>query len=159
MYRPQWSKHGCLKREKPAQILVPHDDQSCHRLVWDGKNTQLNDCINYTCYPLPQQIVFDRSTNFMDEFDKICQNDYGLKRKPITTRNPHFNAIIKRIHQTIGNIIRTFEVSNIINNYPWSGILAATMFAIRSTYHKTIQASPMQLVFGQDAILNFNHVA
>ena len=113
----------------------------------------------FTCYPLPQRIVFDRRTKFMAESVKMCHNDYGIKRKPITTRNPQSNAIIEHIHQTIGNIIRTFDVSNIVNNDPWSGILAATMFAVRATYHKTLQASPMQLVFGHDAILNIKHVA
>ena len=42
---------------------------------------------------------------------------------------------------------------------PWSGILAATMFVVRETYHTTLQASPMQLVFCRDAILNIKHVA
>ena len=70
----------------------------------------------FTRYPLPQRIVFDRGTKFMAKFAKMCHNDYGLKRKPITTRNPQSNAIIERIHQTIGNIIRTFDVSNIVNN-------------------------------------------
>ena len=92
----------------------------------------------FTRYPLPQRIVFDRGTKFMAEFDKMCHNDYGLKRKPITTRNPQSNAIIERIHQTIGKIIRTFDVSNIVNNDPWSGILVATMFAVRATYHTTL---------------------
>ena len=88
-----------------------------------------------TCYPLPQRILFDRGTKFMAEFAKICHNDYGLKRKRITTRNPQSNAIIERIHQTIGNIIRTFDVSNIVvNNDPWSGILAVTMFDVCATY-------------------------
>ena len=50
-------------------------------------------------------------------------------------------------------------MSNIVNNNPWSGILAATMFAICATYHITLQASPMQLVFGQDAILNIKRVS
>ena len=113
----------------------------------------------FTRYLLPQRIVFDRGTKFMAEFSKICHNYYVLKRKPITTRNPQSNAIIKRINQTIGNIIRTFDVSNIVNNDPWSGILAATIFAVRETYHTTLQASPMQLVFGRDAILNIKHVA
>ena len=113
----------------------------------------------FTHYPLPQQIVFDCGTEFMAEFAKMCHNDYGLKRKHITTRNPQSNVIIERIHQTIGNIIRTFDVSNIANNNPWSGILAATMSAVRATYHITLQASPMQLVFGRDAILNIKHVA
>ena len=113
----------------------------------------------FTRYPLPQRILFDRSTKFMAEYAKMCHNDYSLKRKPITTRNPQSNAIIERIHQTIGNIIRTFDVSNIINNNPWSGILATTMFAVRKTYHTTLQASLMQLVFGRESNLNIKHVA
>ena len=95
----------------------------------------------------------------MAEFFKMCQNDYGQKRKPITTRNHQSNEIIKQIHQTIGNIIHTFDVSNIVNNDPWSGIIAATMFSVRATNHTTLQASTMQIVFGQDAILNIKHVA
>ena len=48
----------------------------------------------FTRYPLPQQIVFDRGTEFMAEFANMSQNDYGLKMKPITTRNTQSNAII-----------------------------------------------------------------
>ena len=47
----------------------------------------------FTCYPLPQRIVFDRGTEFIAEFSKMCQNDYGLKSKPIKTRNPQSNDI------------------------------------------------------------------
>ena len=112
----------------------------------------------FTRYPLPQKIIFDRGTEFMAEFAKMCRDDYGLTRRPITTRNPQANAIIERVHQTIGNIIRTFDVQTIDDKDPWAGILAATMFAVRATYHTTLQASPMQLVFGRDAILNVKHV-
>ena len=72
----------------------------------------------FTRYPLPQQIVFDCGTHFMADFSKMFQNEYDLKRKHITSRNPQSNGIIERIHQTIGNIIQTFDVSNIINNNP-----------------------------------------
>ncbi len=88
----------------------------------------------------------------------MVRNDYELKIKPITSRNPQANAIIERVHQTIGNIIRAFDVQAMDSNDPWGGILAATMFAVRATFHTTLQASPMQLVFGRDAILNINHV-
>ena len=113
----------------------------------------------FTRCPLPQRIVFDRGNKFMAEFSKTYQNYYVLKMKPITTRNPQSNEIIEQIHQTIGNIICTFDVSNIVNNDPWSGILAATIFAVRATYHIILQASQMQLVFGRDAILNIKHVS
>ena len=95
----------------------------------------------------------------MPEFAKMCQNRYGLKRKPIKTRNPQSNAVIEQIHQTIGDTIRTFDGSNIVNNDAWSGILAATMFADCTNFHTTLQSSPMQLVFGQDTILKMKHLA
>ena len=49
----------------------------------------------FTRYPLPQQTLLDRSTKFMSEFAKMCQNYFGLKMKPITTRNLQSNEIIK----------------------------------------------------------------
>ena len=89
----------------------------------------------------------------------MCQNNYVLKRKPITARNPQSNAIIEQTNQTIGSIIQKFDVSNMVNTNPRSGILAATMFSVRTTYHTTPQASPRQLVFGRYSILNIKHVS
>ena len=95
-------------------------------------------------YPWPTQITFDRGSEFIgQDFQTMIKNDYGIKDKPITVRNPQANAIVERIHQVIGNIIRTFELEN---NYldeedPWKGILSATAFAVRSTYHTTLQKS------------------
>ena len=94
----------------------------------------------------------------MAEFKQMIKNDYGIKPRPITTRNPQANAIIERVHQTIGNILRTFNVKAADQDDPWAGVLAATMFSIRATYHTTLKASPMQLVFGHAAILNIKHV-
>ena len=109
-----------------------------------------------TRYPWPQMLQYDKGSEFMAEFAEMIENDYGIKRKGSTTRNPQANAIIERIHQTLGNIIRTFELhkSNMTPKESWDGILSAAMFALRATYHTTLQATPMQLVFGRDAILN-----
>ena len=113
-------------------------------------------------YPWPSQITHDRGSEFIGaSFQNMVRNDYGIKAKPITVRNPQANAIVERVHQTIGNIIRTFELEN---NYldetdPWKGILSATAFAIRTTYHTTLKKSPGQLVFGRDMILNVKHIA
>ncbi len=110
-----------------------------------------------TRYPWPQLITYDRGTEFMAEFADMCKDDYGIKCKPITVRNPQANSILEHVHQTIGNMIRTFQVQD--NLYmdpddPWMGILNNVMFATRATYHTTTQATPSQLVFGRDAILN-----
>jgi transposase InsO family protein len=111
-------------------------------------------------YPWPTQVIFDRGSEFMGhDFQNMITNDYGIKKKPISARNPQANAIIERVHQVIGNIIRTFELQE---NYldeddPWKGILSAT--AVRSTYHTTLQKTPGQLVFGHDMIFNEKHIA
>ena len=116
----------------------------------------------FSRYPWPTQVSFDRGKEFIGhDFQDLLKNDYGITRKPITTRNPQANAIIERVHQVIANIIRTFELQD---NYldeddPWKGILSATAFAVRSTYHTTLKKSPGQLVFGRDMIFNIEHIA
>jgi hypothetical protein len=116
----------------------------------------------FSRYPWPTQVTFDRGSEFIgQDFQKMIKEDYGVTAKPITVRNPQANAIVERVHQVIGNIIRTFELEN---NYldeadPWKAILSATAFAVRSTYHTTLQKTPGQLVFGRDMILNVKHEA
>jgi hypothetical protein len=93
----------------------------------------------------------------------MIKNDYVINGKPITVRNPQVtkaNAIVERVHQVMGNIIRTFELES---NYmdeddPWKGI-SATAFAVRSTFHTSLQSTPGQLVFGRDMIFNIQHIA
>jgi len=58
-------------------------------------------------------------------------------------------------------MVRTFEVQDLEldEENPWDGILAAVMFAMRATFHTTLKATPMQLVFGRDALLNISFEA
>eukprot|EP00957_Ditylum_brightwellii_P029476 2228458-Ditylum_brightwellii.AAC.1 len=58
-------------------------------------------------------------------------------------------------------MIRSFEVhsTDIDEKDPWTSILSAVRFTTRATVHTIIQATPMQLVFGRDAILNVKHEA
>ena len=109
-----------------------------------------------TCYPLPN---VDRGNEFLAEFREMIINDYGITVKPITSRKPQANAILERAHQTIGNILRTFKVQNILldNKNPWDGILASIIFAVRATVHTTTQYTPAQLIFGRNSIINWRH--
>ena len=114
-----------------------------------------------TRYPLPEKVILDRGNEFLAEFKALIEEDYGIPIKPITTRNPQANAILERVHQTIGNIIRTFKINEMVldDDNPWDGILATTMFALQATVHTTSQYTPAQLVFGRDSILNVKHEA
>jgi hypothetical protein len=59
-------------------------------------------------YPWPTEVVLDRGREFMAEFTEMIQRDYGITKRPITARNPQANGIVEIIHQTIGNMLRTF---------------------------------------------------
>jgi hypothetical protein len=61
----------------------------------------------------------------------------------------------------LGNLIRSFQLQDkpyYDSDDPWGGILAAVAFALRSTYHMTLQAMPGQLIFGRDMVLNVQHL-
>jgi transposase InsO family protein len=52
-------------------------------------------------YPRPAEIIMDRGEEFAAEVHDELQNEYGVIRKLITTRNPQANSMVKRAHQTI----------------------------------------------------------
>ena len=114
-----------------------------------------------TRYPWPQEITYDQGTEFMAEFADMVEYDYNIKKRPATTRNPQANSIIERAHQTMGNMLRTFELSEseVSEDMALEGIISAIMFGLRATYHTTLQATPAQLVFGRDAMLNIKFEA
>ena len=77
-------------------------------------------------------------------------------RKPTTDYNPQANAIIERAHQVLGDQLRTFELENrdlTPAERTFEPFLTACAYALRSTYHTTLKASPGQLVFGRDMLL------
>ena len=80
-----------------------------------------------------------------------------MKGKPTTDYNPQGNSIIERVHQVVGNCLRTFELKDqkvdMTDNNPFEPFTTAVACAIRSTYHTTSKATPGQPVFGRDMIL------
>ena len=115
-----------------------------------------------TRYPWPTEIRMDRGKEFAAEVSQTLRDDYGIERKLITTRNPQANAIIERIHQVVGDMIRTRDVRSkhdLDDDFGWTGILSAVRRAVNSLVHTTTRATPTQLVFGRDALLNISFVA
>eukprot|EP00957_Ditylum_brightwellii_P205496 15344134-Ditylum_brightwellii.AAC.1 len=54
-----------------------------------------------TRYPWPQKDILDRCTEFMKDFIMLIWDEYGIKCKSITTRNPQANSIEERAHQIL----------------------------------------------------------
>jgi hypothetical protein len=105
-------------------------------------------------YPRPEIVGFNGGSEFKNVFDEMRKN-YGMKKRVTTAYNPQANGIIERVHLVLADALRTFELQEreMDENDPWSSFLASAAFAIRSTYHTTLKATPGQLVFGRDMLL------
>ena len=102
-------------------------------------------------------LMLDRGSKFMTTFQEMVKNDYGTERKPMMVRNSQANATIERVHQTLGDMMQTSQIGSrddFDDLDPWSGILTATAFAMRSMYHTMTHVASVQLVFGKDTPLN-----
>jgi hypothetical protein len=71
------------------------------------------------------------------------------------------NAILERIHAVLGNILRTSEL-NMAESVKASGIdifLSDAAWAVRSTYHTVLKASPGAAIFGRDMLFDIPFIA
>ena len=114
-----------------------------------------------TRYPWPTECIMDRGKEFAAEVRDMLKDEYPIKRKLITTRNPQANSIVERVHQVVHNMIRTQGIKDKsdLDSTTIDGILAAVRSAVLSVVHMTNRATPMQLVFGRDALLNISFEA
>ena len=99
----------------------------------------------------------DRGREFTAELSESIEDECGVNKKLIATHDPQANAIVERVNQTAHNMPR---VTHLIDNddcnedFGFDGCLAAVRRAVNSTVHTTLRATPTQLVFGRDALLN-----
>eukprot|EP00957_Ditylum_brightwellii_P105173 8017149-Ditylum_brightwellii.AAC.1 len=79
-----------------------------------------------TRYQWPQKVILDKGTEFTKDFIALICNEYRIKYKTITTRNPQANAIVERSHKTIGNLLHTFKIgtAKLDPDNPWGCILS-----------------------------------
>jgi len=108
-------------------------------------------------YPWPMEITMDKGSEFAAEVRDTLKKEYGFVRKIITSRNPQSNSIIEQCHKTLHNMIRSAQITDkrdLDEFFGFQGVLAACRKAMNSTVHTTSRATPTQLVFGHDAMLN-----
>jgi hypothetical protein len=108
----------------------------------------------------PTQCIFDNGSEFLGAEFANTLDAYGIKRVPTTIENPAAN-MVERIHQTLGNLLRVYELKEyeFPHGDPWSNILASAAWAIRSTFHTTLGATPGQLVYGRDMLFDLSFKA
>ena len=57
-------------------------------------------------YPRPIKVVSDQGPEFGFEFQEMLRR-HGIKHSTSSSRNPQGNSMIERIHQAIGQVLRT----------------------------------------------------
>ena len=69
------------------------------------------------------------------------------------------NAILERVHQVLGNLVRDFNIQQtyVDKKDRWKVILAAAAFAIHSTTNSQKGYSLGQIIFDRDMIIPIKH--
>ena len=121
------------------------DSDSCMRAM---------DDVWLSRYPRPEYLGFDGGSEFKSVFKQMRIN-YGMKKQPSAAYNPQANGIVEQVHQVLNKNLKTFELTEkeLDSRDPFSELLASAAFAIRSTVHTTLGATPGQLVFGRVMLL------
>jgi hypothetical protein len=93
-------------------------------------------------------------------FEYLCDS-YGIKRRPTTIKNPQANAILERVHQVLGQMLRPAEIDMADSVTPddVNVFLDNAAWAICSTYHTVLKASPGAAIFGRDMLFDVPFIA
>jgi hypothetical protein len=69
--------------------------------------------------------------------------------------------MIEHIHLTLGNMLQLFELEKreLDEDNPFGEFLSAAAWALRSSYHMVLDATPGQLVFGRAMLLPIQYKA
>ncbi len=113
-------------------------------------------------YPRCCYLIYDNRSKFKLHFKYLCKS-YGIKRKPSTAKNPRANSILEHVHQVFGQILCTAKIdkadTDAVTPNDVNAFLDNAAWAICSTYHTVLKASPGAAIFGQDMLFDIPFVA
>ncbi len=111
-------------------------------------------------YPRCCYIIYDNDSEFKLNFEYLCVT-YCIKHKPTMIRNPQANATLECLHHVLAQILRTAELNMAKTVTPDDVhvFLDNAAWAICSTYHTVLKASPGTAIFGWDMLVNIMFIA
>ncbi|MEM7375831.1 MAG: hypothetical protein AAF587_44995, partial [Bacteroidota bacterium] len=115
-------------------------------------------------YPRPMKCITDQGSEFGVEFADMLKRN-GITHSTSSSRNPQGNAMIERIHQSMGNVLRIavmaenpktiHEATQVIRK-----TCAITMHACRCASNGTLgNTSSGALAFGRDMLMDIPLIA
>ena len=114
----------------------------------------LNKCW-FSRYPRPKYLVCDNGSEFELYLKYLCKQ-YQVERKPTTSKNPQANAIIERVHAVFSDMLRTsgLDGDDTVDSHRIDQFITDAAWAIRSTYHTVLKATPGEAIFGRDMLFD-----
>jgi hypothetical protein len=105
-------------------------------------------------------MINDNGSEFKLHLRALCKT-YGIKHKPASIKNPQANAILERIHAVFTNMLRTAEpdMAELVNASDIDIFLADATWAICSTHHTVLKASPGAAIFGCNMLFDISFIA
>jgi hypothetical protein len=105
-------------------------------------------------------MIHDNGSEFKLHFRDVCKT-YGVKRKPTSIKNPTANAILERIHAVFTNMLRTakLNMAKLVKASDINIFLSDATWAINSTHHTVLKASPGTAIFGRDMLFDIPFIA
>jgi hypothetical protein len=105
-------------------------------------------------------VNYDNGSKFKLHFKALCES-FWIKCKPTGVKNPQANAILEHVHQVISCMLRTTELEIVTSVDPSiiEAFLTSAAWAICSTYHTILKASPDAVIFGRDMLFDIRFLA
>jgi hypothetical protein len=143
-------KTTCLDYTKDAEIFDKTSAQISN-LVYKFWFSRYHHC---------RCIIYNNGKEFKLHFHALCKT-YGSKHKPTSIKNPQANASLECIHAVFTKLLRTAELdmSRSVNSSDINIFLADAAWAIRSTHHTVLKASPSAAIYGQDMLFDIPFIA
>ena len=146
-----------------TEVQVVRDGKEVVEVILDKSSSCIARLFNKSWlsrYPRAKYITYDNGSEFKLFFEQICEQ-YSLKRKPTTIKNPQANAILERVHAVCSNMIKTsnLDMQDTCTPEMVDELIANIGWAIRATYHTLLGSSPGAAIFGRDMLFDIPYLA
>ncbi|WKA03681.1 hypothetical protein VitviT2T_021780 [Vitis vinifera] len=99
-------------------------------------------------YGVPPELISDRGVHFRVEVDTLLQK-YGIQHHRSSAYRPQTNGAVEAANKNIKRILRKM----VETSRDWSKKLSFALWAYRTSFRTSTEATPYSLVYGMEAVL------